>query len=132
MPRIDTGQRVFKFVMNAGPRAERFAKIDREALVQAEKPMALSFFPCGDGKKPGKFVTLSDEVIQLSAMKKAQKGDGVIIRLFNPTSRARKTTLAVPSIKINKKLELMPFEIKSFKADKSGKLVEVTLDEKIL
>lgn len=132
LPRIDTGQRVFKFVMNAGPKAERFAKIDREALVQAEKPMALSFFPCGDGKKPAQFATLSDDVVQLAAMKKAQKGDGVIIRLFNPTNRKRKTSLTIPAMKIRKKLELTPFEIKSFKADKSGKLTEVTLDERPL
>ncbi|HNX26647.1 MAG TPA: glycoside hydrolase family 38 C-terminal domain-containing protein [Phycisphaerae bacterium] len=133
LPRIDTGQRIFKFLLNAGTKSERFAKVDRESIVYAEKPMTLSFFPCGDGKKPGRFVTLSDDVIELSAMKKAQKGDGVIIRLFNPTDKKRKTTLSVPAMKINRKLELTPFEIKSFNADsKSGRLTEITPDERPL
>ncbi|NLC55793.1 MAG: alpha-mannosidase, partial [Armatimonadetes bacterium] len=39
-PRIDQGERLFRFWINAGPAAARLAVVDREALAHNEKPFA--------------------------------------------------------------------------------------------
>ena len=44
-PRIDQGERLFVFHLNAGPAAERLAQVDREALAYNEAPLPLSFLP---------------------------------------------------------------------------------------
>ena len=49
-PRIDQGERLSASGSTAARRGHRLAAIDREALVQNEKPIALSFFPSGQGK----------------------------------------------------------------------------------
>ncbi len=131
LPRIDTGERSFKFVLNAGPKRQRLDAVDREAVVLAEKPMALSFFPSGNGRKAERFITLSGETVRLAAMKKAQHGNDLIVRLFNPTGDAQKTTLAIQPAKIREKLELSPFEIRTLKVSlKNRTLTEIPLDER--
>ncbi len=90
-PRIDIGQRLFRFELGAGGVRERLDVIDREALALNERPMALSFFPSGQGVHPGDGPALGDSIVQCSAL---QWRDGALqIRLFNPTDRARATTL---------------------------------------
>jgi len=44
-PRIDQGERLFRFWIQGGPAADRLEAIDREALAHNARPMALSFFP---------------------------------------------------------------------------------------
>jgi alpha-mannosidase len=132
-PRIDQGERLFRFWLNAGPTDERLAAIDREALVRNEQPMALSFFPSGDGTKPGPFVTLSDKVVQLAALKRSEDGQRLIIRLFEPTGRKRSTTLALPSLGLKTKVSLGPFEIKTLALDpECGTWTETNLMEEPL
>ncbi|MEI6502807.1 MAG: glycoside hydrolase family 38 C-terminal domain-containing protein, partial [Armatimonadota bacterium] len=128
--RIDQGERLFRFWLNAGPVEERLAAIDREALAHNEKPMALSFFPSGTGEKPGPFATLSDNVVQMTALKQAEDGERIIVRLFEPTGQKRTTTLTIPSLKIKQKLTLGGFEIRTLAVDpKCGTMVEANLAE---
>ena len=65
-PRIDQGERLFRFWINGGSSGERLQKIDREALAYNEKPMALSFFPHGGNQVTESFITLSDDVVQVT------------------------------------------------------------------
>ena len=62
-PRIDQGERLFRFWINGGPVARTHgAAIDREALAKNEKPYALSFFPHGGGERHSRawsFLTMS-------------------------------------------------------------------------
>ncbi len=116
-PRIDQGERFYRFWLNGGKVAQRTAAIDREALGRNERPMTVSFFPSGQGQAVKPFVTLSDNVVQLSAVKKAQQGNSVILRLFEPTGRARKTTVTLPSAKMKKTVSLGKFEVKTLKVD---------------
>jgi alpha-mannosidase len=125
-PRIDQGERLFSFWFNAGPISERLEKIDREALFLNERPFALSFFPSGAGEALPPCLTLSDGAAQLCAFKKAQDGDGYVIRLFEPTGVARKTTLAIPSLEFEQEIELGAFEIKTFRFDPQKKLLRET------
>jgi alpha-mannosidase len=130
-PRIDQGERVLRFWLNAGPSRARLDAIDREALVHNEVPMALSFNPPGAGRKPPQGISLGDGVVQVAAVKQTEKGRGTIVRLFEPTGRKRTTTLRLPCVGLRRKVALSPFEIKSLKIDpQTRKVVEVDLLER--
>ncbi len=132
-PRIDQGERLFKFWFNAGSRKERLERIDREALAQNERPFALSFYPSGAGTAPEPTVTLSDNVIQLTALKKAQDNEDYILRLFEPTGERRRTTLKIHAIGLERDVDLGAFEIKTLRLNAVAKtLKEVDLLERDL
>jgi alpha-mannosidase len=132
-PRIDQGQRCFNLWFNAGAVKKRLERIDREALAKNEKPYALSFFPSGQGKQPKPFAMLSDDIVQITAIKKAQKGDDYIIRLFEPTGKPRATTLSLPLFGKKIKISLGGFEIKTLRINpKTGKYIETDLLERKL
>jgi len=115
--RIDQGERLYRFWLNAGPIQERLEAIDREALVHNEEPMALSFFPSGAGQKSGAFIMLSDKVVQLTAMKRSEDGKRLIVRLFEPTGQPRTTILRLPLLALQLRVALQPFEIKTLAID---------------
>jgi alpha-mannosidase len=130
LPRLDQGERVFRFWINGGPVDDRLSKIDREALLKNEKPFALSFFPSGSGVKPQPGLILGDDVVQVTAFKQSEDGTGWIIRLFEPTGQARSTILSLPCRSVESKIELSPFEIKTLYLDRqSNTLFETNLME---
>lgn len=116
-PRIDQGERLFRFWLDAGDAKERLDHIDRDSLVRNEKPFAISFFPAGLVEKAQPFAELSDDVVQMAAAKQAEDGDGLIVRLFEPTGRARKTTLTMPFCGLKHEVSLSAFEIKTLRID---------------
>ncbi len=130
LPRIDQGERLFRFWVNGGPAGQRLANVDREALAKNERPFALSFFPSGAGRKPPAAFTLSDEVVQCAASKQAEDNGDIILRLFEPTGKARSTTVSVPSARIAGAVRLSGFEVKTLRVDlKRRRLAEVGLLE---
>ena len=131
IPRLDQGERVFRFWLNGGETEDRLERIDREALVKNEKPYILSFFPPGGGKKISAFVVLSDPAIQVGALKKAEDTEDLIIRLFEPTGKRRSTILSLPFIPAKTRVSLKPFELKTLRfSPKSRAFKEVDLLEK--
>jgi alpha-mannosidase len=129
-PHIDQGRRNFRFWFNAGAKTTRLDAVDREALAHNEKPFVLSFFPSGQGKKPLPLAKLQDNVVQLGAFKKAEKGSDYILRLFEPTGKRRTTTLVVPPLGIHQKITLGGFEIKTLRLNlKKKTLRDVNLME---
>lgn len=112
-PRIDQGERLFRFRIHAGDATERLSHVDREALVFNEAPMAVSFFPSGQGKPAGMLLQLSDDVIQVTAVKKSNRGNDLVVRLFEPTGLNRSTRIRLPSMGLDEKIELKGFEIKT-------------------
>ncbi len=133
MPRIDQGERVYRFWLNGGEATDRLARIDREALVRNEKPYAMSFFPSGAGDAPKSLVALSDEVVQMTVAKVSEDGKDLIIRLFEPTGEERKTVLSLPLGGIQQEISLRPFEIKTLRIDAAaGKVTETDLLERAL
>lgn len=117
VPRIDQGERQFRFWLNGGKADELLKEIDTRALAKNEKPFALSFFPAGTGKKPKPFLKLSNPVIQVSAVKKAEDGDDIIIRFFEPTGRRRTTTVALEGVPLKFKVHLEGFEVKTYRVN---------------
>ena len=131
--RIDQGERLFTFWLNAGPWEKRLESVDREAIAHNEKPYALSFFPTGEGKMPKPVVTLSDDVVQMSALKLQTGTDACIIRLYEPTGVGRSTRITSSLYGIDEEIILGPFEVKTFRMDKSSnKLVPTDMVERPL
>ena len=113
MPRFDNGVRSFKFWLCPQSFDELLTDIDNSALLKNEKPLSLSFFPGGDGNKPKPMAKLSKNNVQISAIKKGNTGDKIVVRLYEPIGRSAKTQLILPVF--DRKLELLfnPFEIKT-------------------
>jgi alpha-mannosidase len=132
-PRIDQGERVFRFRMNAGSANHRLDAIDREALSAAELPMALSFFPCGAGDVLKPTVVVEGEGVLITAMKHAGRGPGVVVRLFEPTGRARTVRLRLPGLGMKIPVKIGAFEIKTLRIDpRKRRVVEADLLERPL
>ncbi len=114
-PRLDQGERIFRFWLNAGRATDRLSRIDREALAHAEEPFALSYCPPGENRSPEPGVLLSDRVVQLAAFKYAEDGDDLILRLFEPTGRPRTTTASLPFASARTEVRMSGFEIKTLR-----------------
>ena len=129
--RHDQGERVFRFWCNGGPARERLGGIDREAQARNEAPVALSFFPPGLGRAPKPIAVLADDAVVVSAIKKAEDGEDFIVRLFEPTGRARTTVLSMPALGVRRKVALGAFEIKTLRiSPRTRKVREVDLVER--
>ncbi len=132
-PRIDQGERHFRFWMNGGEASERLPHIDREALVKNESPMALCYFLPGTGEQALPSVIVSGDVVQVSAVKMAEQNDWLLIRLFEPTGKKRETNCIVPCLNLNFGVSLDGFEIKTMAVDlASREIFEVDLMERKL
>jgi alpha-mannosidase len=67
----------------------------------------------------------------MSAFKKAEKSNDYIVRLFEPTGEARKTTLILPAVGMRQKLTFGPFEIKTLRINPKAKTIkEINLMER--
>jgi alpha-mannosidase len=121
--RVDRGEHVFRFWLRGGPSAERLEAIDREAAALLESPMALVAFPPGGGRPAVPGAVLSDRVIQMPAMKIADDGRRLIVRLFEPTGQARTTVLTVPPLGVTAALSFAPFELKTLSIDLASRRV---------
>ena len=130
-PRIDQGERLFTFWINAGSADDQMRAVARQAQIHNEKPMVQWFSPSGGGTRPKPFALLSNKDVQITTIKQAENGDGWIIRLFEPTGRHQKTQLRIMAAKpIRKTVTLQPFEIKTLKIDPAFRtMVETNLME---
>ena len=131
-PRSDQGERTFKFWLGAGSVSEMGENADRSALNKNETPMALSFFPGGGGDPvaPGPMLT-GDITVIMTACKKAEDDDSLLIRLFNASAKPADANLTIPGTTIDSiPLAFSKFEVKSLLIDvKDGKMVECDMIE---
>lgn len=119
MPHIEIGEREFSFKLTAGEKNDILNTCARTAQHYNSEPMCLSFYPTGTGELLKKPFSLRDtEIIQMTAFKQAENGDGSIIRLFNPTGENQSATLCLNDKKL--KLEFTKFEIKTVLLNENG------------
>ncbi len=129
-PRIDQGEQVFHFWVNGGEVDARRQRVDHESLVHNEQPVALSFFPSGQGHLLESGVQLSDPRIQMSALRLDRKAKTLTIRLWESTGHPVTTTLSFPFFQRQFDLSLDGFEIKTVRLDvQSGELETIDLME---
>ena len=109
------------------------AAVGREALVKSEPPVALSGSPPGTGSRAGPAARLSDPVIEMPALKLAEDDPWLVIRLFEPTGRERRTRVEIPALRVAFDAVLGPFELKTFAVDtQSREVFETDLLERRL
>jgi alpha-mannosidase len=125
-PRIDQGERIYKFWINAGSLHERLERIDGDALARNEKPFVLAFYPDGSGKrlKPGPH--LEEGVLQMAVLKKAEDTGDLVLRFFNPTAFLKSDVLSIPFLSIRRKINLAGFEIKTLRINQKTKGIKET------
>lgn len=133
-PFIDQGEHDYEFYFNAGSTDSRMKLIEREALSANEKPMLLSFFPIGSGKKPIRLANIESEGATISAMKKGIGDNEYIVRLFNPLDKKTNVVINFPIIDNEFSCVLKGNEFKTFILDivtrevKEADLLERVLD----
>jgi alpha-mannosidase len=133
IPRQDQGERLFHFWINGGPLDERLEEIDREALVRNERPYVLPFCPAGRGKKTRAGIIVDGPAVEVTAFKKSEDGNDIVVRLFEPTGKPRTATLRLPASGASKKVRLGGFEVRTLRfSPRSKKWADADLVERRL
>jgi len=128
-PRMDQGERFFRFTITGGTAEERLSAIDREAAVFNQMPYTLSYCPSGKGEKPRALLEIEKDNIALSAFKQSERSNEVyILRLFECQGKETATHLALPLLGIEAELAFKPFEIRTFRIE-NGTLTETDMLE---
>ena len=115
--RMDIGEHLFRFRLNAGPCRERLENVDRESRLLNRPPMSLCCYPRKNGLKAGTAIRLSNPAIRLGALKWSEEGDKLVIRLFETTGNPARCDLFIPSIRSESSWVFKPFEIITLMAD---------------
>ncbi|NQT80188.1 MAG: alpha-mannosidase [Candidatus Aminicenantes bacterium] len=132
-PRVDQGERIFHFWINGGEANNRIPQVDREALFKNETPMVLSCNPPGKGNKSLPAVIMSNKEVLVTAVKMAEENNWLLVRLFEPTGKERKTRLSIPCLDLTFDASIKGFEIKTIAVDLSTKeIFDVDLIERRL
>lgn len=128
-PRIDQGERRYSFMIVADETKAIRKSIDKTALAYNEKPYVVTAYPSGEKAKVYDALTLSNQSILLQALKKAEKSDDFVVRLYNSTDEKQTTVLESKALKVKETIEFNNFEIKTFMI-KNSRLVETDLLER--
>ncbi len=89
VPRMDQGERIFRFCVLPGNKSRLHPEIDRKALEFNQRPYALQAFPAGDNHPVRSSLVISSPSVILSSLRQDHENPGAwLIRLFNPTSQA--------------------------------------------
>ena len=130
MPYIEQGERDFSFEFCFGEKTEILDKASRTAQHFNVSPMVLSFYPTGVGEIPLSPIKITDnDIINITAFKRAEYTSDYIIRLFNPTQEPQEATLIYFDNSV--KVEFGAFEIKTLKCN-SESITETQLMEDII
>ena len=121
MPRIDQGERLYRFVLQGGTADERMENVSREAQLVNEQPYALSFFPPENDGKITCGVKLEGEGVQLTTFRPAADSNGYIARLFESSGNNRMAVLNVPLCNAAAFVSLKPYEVVTLRIDNNGR-----------
>ena len=69
----------------------------------------------------------------MTSIKRAEEDEDLIIRLFEPTGTHRRTTLAIPALRMRHRVELRGHEVRTLRINtETGKVTETDLLERPL
>lgn len=127
-PYMDLGERQFNFIIDAGEKGEIEKKAVAAGRLLNEPPVALSYYPSGQGQKSAPLMEIDNPQIQLTACKQAEDGEGIIIRLHNPLSDPGRARVTMKQEGIDAEIAFAGYEVKSFRVF-GGELKECNLVE---
>ena len=119
-PHMEQGERSFRFRLLGGDARSVSDETPRAALIFNEAPMALSFYPSGDGEAPKQPLTVSGDPVTVTALKPADDGNGLILRVFNPFDRPAAARLESPLYDAQTEIGFTPFEILTYRLTEKG------------
>ena len=127
-PIIDMGERSFRFRILIGQSRTLMRSVERKAQAFNQPPQAIPFFPSQPPvESTPPLVSLSGQSIVMTATKKSQDDDSLLIRLFEPSGHRQSTTVAVLG-QYHARLAFRPFEIKTLRVDlATGAMSETAL-----
>lgn len=117
-PRMEQGERAFGFTVLFGTREEIAGRADIRAQVMNEAPLAISFFPNGDGKTLRDTMTVTG--VRLDTCKKSEDGEAYILRLYNYHEEEKTAAVEIPLFGLRYTGEFAPMEVKTLRFDKTG------------
>jgi len=132
IPRQDQGVRYAKFTLLFGEQAASTDAVTR-ASYEASVPLdAFIYFPTNPVKKAPKvrsFASVAAPNVLITAMKKAEKSESLVLRLWETAGKTTKTTLTVEGKKYP--IQVGAWQLKTYLiAKKSGKLTECDMIER--
>jgi alpha-mannosidase len=115
--RMDQGERVFRFCLLPGKKAELITEVDRRALELNERPYAFQAFPAGTKHKVLPSIELSCSSVVLCSLRKEYESiETWIFRLFNPLGHAVVTDIRWMGRDVGQ-VKLEPYSIGLWRAD---------------
>lgn len=84
---MDQGERLYRFRGEFGTAEELEQRVPKAAAVFNQLPFSLSFFPSGKGGQAVRGFELQGDGVELTALKKGEKKDCYIARIYNSSGR---------------------------------------------
>lgn len=113
-PHMEQGERQYSFVLLGGTLGEVEASASVVSGMLNDPPMALSFYPPSDGKRPSCPVQVSGPV-ELSCFKMAEDGEGYILRFYNPSAALARFCVNAPAFGVRTELEIGKFSADTYR-----------------
>lgn len=113
-PRMEQGERFYKFYIQGGTSTEMNENIDRMAQHFNEQPYGFSYCPPGEGEPVSSLMQIDNPRVMVSAIKKSEDSEGYIIRLYEGSGEAAEAKITFPAHKLEKAISFNGFEIKTF------------------
>ena len=129
-PYQDQGPHTFRYALLPHDQTWREANAPREAE-DFNAPLVAINAETHGGELPPRlsFLEVSPENVQVTVMKRGEKGDHLVIRCVETHGQDVRATLRLPLLKIKHEFALGHDEIKSFAVRRDGQIVEVNLLE---
>lgn len=129
-PRSDRGERHFRFRLMPGQVGELMRTIEASAQAFNQPPFLVSFYPSGQRAKTARpIVEVRKGRALVTAVKQSINGGDIILRLFEPTGRAGKSTLSILG-RWQRTIRLGKYELMTLRVNpKTGKTHQVDLME---
>lgn len=113
--RMEQGERVYQFRVKAGDTQPLMKTIHAEAQVFNEKPYAVPFCTSGNGERQKPLLEIDNTAVIVSCFKKAEDGNGYLLRIYESTGTPQNAILKLPLLGITQNVELNGFEIATFR-----------------
>lgn len=114
LPRMEQGERFYRFFIQGGETASMDAQLDRMAQTFNEVPYGFSYCPPGEGEPAVSLFEIDNPRVMVSALKKSEDSDGYILRLYEGSGTETEAKLFFPIQKTEKCIHFKAFEIKTF------------------
>jgi alpha-mannosidase len=129
-PRMEQGERRYRFILMGGKQEERLAAVDQEAAILNMQPYVLPYCPSGEGEKPLPLIVIDKSNVILSCFKRDEDNIGAyIVRVYESQGMQTSFVLEIPALEIVHADKLKTFEIKTYRVNSKGIFITNMLEQ---